>query len=70
MPNKPTLTERLNKVADELEKNANVPATPPGKTATGALERVEKAAQHCGQFQGSIPMRKNKHGPEKTEKTA
>ncbi len=45
-----TLTERLNEVANEVEKKLVAEKklkdkTPPGTTATDALERVEKAAK-------------------------
>ena len=45
MATKPTLTERLNKLADDLEKKpkCRVPASKKGKTASEALDRVEKA---------------------------
>jgi|GEM_PF-5895075 len=44
---KPTLTERLNKVANKVEeylkKKGGKHKTPPAITAKDALERVEKA---------------------------
>ncbi len=41
-----TLTERLNHVADEVEKKLkDKDKTPKGKTATDALERVENAVK-------------------------
>ena len=44
---KPTLTERLNKVANEVEdylkKKGKKHKTPAATSATDALERVEKA---------------------------
>lgn len=48
MEQKPaTLTQRLNKVADDLEKKKNPkgPTTEHGKTATEALDRVEAAVK-------------------------
>lgn len=38
-----TVTERLNKVADKLEKKKKIPKSKDGKTLREALERVEKA---------------------------
>jgi archaellum component FlaC len=48
MDRKPaTLTERLNKVADDLEKKKNPksPTSKHGRTATEALDRVEAAVK-------------------------
>lgn len=45
---KHTLTERLNKLADDLEKKpkCKAPAREKGKTAIEALDRLEKAVKN------------------------
>ena len=41
----PSVTERLNKIADELEKKAKVPKSQDGKTMSEALDRVAEAVK-------------------------
>jgi len=43
--NNPTITERLNKIADEVEKKAKVPKTPDAKSVSEALDRVAEAVK-------------------------
>jgi len=43
--NNPTITERLNKIADEIERKVKGPKTPAGKTVTEALNRVAEAVE-------------------------
>lgn len=40
-----TITDRLNKIADELEERAKVPKTPDGNTVSEALDRVADAVE-------------------------
>lgn len=43
--NNPTITQRLNEIADQIEKKAKAPKTPEGKTVSEALERVSEAVK-------------------------
>jgi hypothetical protein len=43
--NNPTITHRLNKIADELEKKAKVPKSEDAKTVSDALDRVSEAVK-------------------------
>jgi hypothetical protein len=41
----PTLIERLNKLADEVEIKAKIPKSKNGNTVTEALDRLEEAVK-------------------------
>jgi len=43
--NTSTITERLNKIADEIEKKAKVPKTKDAKIVSEALDRVAEAVK-------------------------
>jgi hypothetical protein len=52
---KPTVIERLNKIADELEDKANIPKGKDGKTVSESLDRVADAVRKlpCQKPQGA-----------------
>jgi hypothetical protein len=43
--NNPTITERLNKIADEVERKAKVPKTKDATTVNEALDRIAEAVK-------------------------
>lgn len=43
--NNPTITERINKIADDVEKKANTPKTEHAKTVGEALDRLAEAVE-------------------------